>query len=268
MSLISWIKEYYPVPVNKGLKADAIEQALLKWTGLRKERLEAHGLEQSDQDIRETCEMPECLSISNSTCSLCFHYAGCHSCPLARVRGGTPCMNVKDSEIRSPYALWRYDGNPESMIAWLIACNTKEDKMSRIIYGSPEFWSHVDDAINWVTVDDTGALCGYMNEPKWDNGWNSPISYYSDLFQFYTMPKWEDSKIRRPVVWVAPDENTPVDTPVWVRDEGSTVWHKRYWAGQGEGRCWDMGATSWSADEPDDTTKWSEVVIAQGDLSP
>jgi hypothetical protein len=177
-------------------------------------------------------------------------------------------MDVKDSESSSPYALWRYHGNPEAMIAWLIATETKkEETKMRVIYGSPEFWNLVDSSINWVATDKDGGIFGFEDEPARCIGcWYTEgmiLNSSSSLFGFDEMPGWEKSRIRRPVKWITPDETTPVDTKVWARNHGDD-WHQRHWAGNG--KCWYAGETSWTSDVA--ASSWDEVVIAQGDLEP
>jgi hypothetical protein len=75
-----------------------------------------------------------------------------------------------------------------------------------------------------------------------------------------TIPtNWEHSLIERPYQWRVPDEHTPVDTPVFVRD--SVRWYRRLFAQQG--RAFADGGTSWSSSGI--TTSWKQIVLADPD---
>ena len=52
-----------------------------------------------------------------------------------------------------------------------------------------------------------------------------------------------------------------IDTKVLVKNDGDEKWNKRFFAGwttDGRIKCWYGGATSWSADDENDYSTWSE----------
>jgi hypothetical protein len=65
----------------------------------------------------------------------------------------------------------------------------------------------------------------------------------------------------KPVVWhwPTPDENTPVDTKVWVKDQSKQGWLKRHFADDLY-MAWNVGCTCFTTTtEPD---RWNYMVLA------
>lgn len=136
MSIETWKEEFYP---HRADSAEAHEQAvdhsLQKWTGLRPENLERHGLVQFGSDlfdVQDSDRLHYRFIIDSETCALCSVYLEkgarikCKTCPLYKARGGVQCDDPRGDESCSPY---RYGvqmaaPNPEPMIVWLL--KTKE----------------------------------------------------------------------------------------------------------------------------------------------
>lgn len=93
---------------------------------------------------------------------------------------------------------------------------------------------------SWCAFCNEDGNCCERNKTKWLN-------------EEYVEPKVDWSKV-------------PVDTPVLVSQNGST-WFKRYFAGFDKGvvSAWNQGATSWSSDFDDDTTKWTYAKLAESE---
>lgn len=93
---------------------------------------------------------------------------------------------------------------------------------------------------SWCAFCNEDENCCERNKTKWLN-------------EEYVEPKVDWSKV-------------PVDTPVLVSQNGST-WFKRYFAGFDKGvvSAWNQGATSWSSDFDDDTTKWTYAKLAESE---
>lgn len=73
--------------------------------------------------------------------------------------------------------------------------------------------------------------------------------------------KWSESEyIEPPVDW----SKVPVDTPILVRDEDEEKFKKRYFAKYANEKvyAWNMGTTSWTADENCVTT-WNCAKLAE-----
>ena len=73
--------------------------------------------------------------------------------------------------------------------------------------------------------------------------------------------KWSESEyIEPPVDW----SKVPVDTPILVRDEDEEKFKKRHFAKYANEKvyAWNMGATSWTADENCVTT-WNCAKLAE-----
>jgi hypothetical protein len=56
-----------------------------------------------------------------------------------------------------------------------------------------------------------------------------------------------------------------VDTPIFVKMSKDGVWRKRYFAyfRNGKVNTWPCGATSWSADRPNDTMSWEYAKLTK-----
>lgn len=132
MSAESWLKEFYPESAKAVVNAGAsdlvlVKHALRKWRGLRFEMLKKHGLLLINRDIYVDPDYdPDydmvVLTIDGDSCSLCCrHYDGmdCLHCPLAIARNGVTCDNAYADEMKSPYAIFSRNEDPEPMIKWL-----------------------------------------------------------------------------------------------------------------------------------------------------
>ncbi|MFA5056534.1 MAG: hypothetical protein WC485_00335 [Opitutaceae bacterium] len=70
------------------------------------------------------------------------------------------------------------------------------------------------------------------------------MSFY--LFDIIDLPPadhWRESLIERPYDWREPDESTPIDAKVWVRQ--GIEWTRRHYAGIG--KFYTSGYTSWTS---------------------
>jgi hypothetical protein len=136
MSLLTWKRQFAPmmsgVHERNWTDADAIEWSLAKWIGLRKQNLQLHGLDYWKESwIAETEDGDDDVRIDADTCPLCVKYLDkyeehpkrCFSCPLQKILG-KPC----DEDEESPYDAWEEKGDPEPMIAVLMAAHEKEQK--------------------------------------------------------------------------------------------------------------------------------------------
>lgn len=134
MSLVSWKKEFYPVPAKEVSKRDAAAHSLQKWLGLREASLQKHGAALCSADDYWSSrnvivdESGDRLYVNCASCALCVWFLGknavtsseaCSRCPLSKVRGGIPCDKARDDEEQSPYFRLCDDGDPEPMIRWL-----------------------------------------------------------------------------------------------------------------------------------------------------
>lgn len=121
MSLSTWKKEFYPTEAKNVKEADAVEQSLRKWIGLRRKNLAKHGV-RHDMDITYLIgDGNYNMVIDGDSCALCQHYLSlnfkpCSDCPLYAALGGS-C----DYDRSAPYDIWRNTSNPEPMIAALQA---------------------------------------------------------------------------------------------------------------------------------------------------
>ena len=90
MSIKTWIKEFYPIPVTKVSKKHALKHSLKKWEGLLKKNLKKHQVYmvhiQGFQLIDNKNKNPSDFS-KDDTCALCWHfyqYVNCGCCPIAK----------------------------------------------------------------------------------------------------------------------------------------------------------------------------------------
>lgn len=122
MSIVSWKKEYYPVPAEESDISAAIEHSLRKWKGLRPEALKEHqvtcesGLLRSCDFATTSHQTRPYFPIDAESCSLCVHYycdgtTTCGYCPLYATLGDR-C----DEESTSPYMVFLKTRDPEPMI--------------------------------------------------------------------------------------------------------------------------------------------------------
>jgi hypothetical protein len=123
MSLDSWKEEFYPIEADKVSKKNSIEHSILKWTGLRKENLDKHGIVAIMGGYIEELEIRNGLDIDSDSCALCCHYLSdeCKRCPITKSRG-IKCDSLKDdgTETASPYGHWLWSMDPEPMIQTLL----------------------------------------------------------------------------------------------------------------------------------------------------
>ena len=74
--------------------------------------------------------------------------------------------------------------------------------------------------------------------------------------------KWSEQEyVEPPVDW----SKVPVDTKVYVRDSDSEPWKPRHFARFEDGKilAWTYGATSFSADDLNDVSKWNQGKLAE-----
>ncbi len=121
MSLQSWKEEFYPIAAREAATDDAtaLAHSLQKWTGLRPENLQKHGMQQAGYSITDGMEG---LCIDGNSCALCrFHDPdslgepeGCKDCPLYQVWGCS--CDPYGEETYGPYRQFILLGDPEPMI--------------------------------------------------------------------------------------------------------------------------------------------------------
>lgn len=74
--------------------------------------------------------------------------------------------------------------------------------------------------------------------------------------------KWSEQEYVEPAVdW----SKVAVDTKIFVRDCDSEPWNPRYFARFEDGKilAWNYGATSFSADDLNDVSKWNQGKLAE-----
>lgn len=133
MGIASWKKEFYKGRVRDAAKddLDAINHSLLKWTGLLPENLERHGVVRGERSIQgdDGRGNIKWFYINDETCALCHqvhvvdYHSGCGDC-LYHQWYTESC----DANARSPYEVWRLQGNPVPMIK---ALENVRDKVER-----------------------------------------------------------------------------------------------------------------------------------------
>lgn len=143
MSMQTWKDEYYPVPaaeLRDGTLDEMLAHSLLKWEGLKRENLMAHGLNRLDGFYLYGPQNRTKFTINSTTCALC-HGCTCRSlqqhindegeyvtdienhvprflCPLEVVRG-VPCDYLAEGEVRTPYHAGAVHGDVEPMLQLL-----------------------------------------------------------------------------------------------------------------------------------------------------
>lgn len=120
MSIETWEKEFAP-PFDADTMSDRemLEWCIRKWTGLRLENCDKHGVEKDMLELTEP-DTAESYPVTIETCPLCRRYTSgyddstCMQCPLVAVSG--ECCDVDPG---GPYLAWSQKGDPEPMIALL-----------------------------------------------------------------------------------------------------------------------------------------------------
>lgn len=129
MSLESWKEEFYPVEASKCSREEALNHSLLKWSGLKKENLDKHGLTFLMGDILYgDLRTGQLFQIDASTCALCYHHRCenedeelCATCPLSIARGGASCDRFLPDEHRTPFGRWCGKADPIPMLEVMAA---------------------------------------------------------------------------------------------------------------------------------------------------
>ena len=106
MSLTTWKAEFYPVSASKCKKADALDHAILKWSGATKAAMKRHGLTKIDRYVVDN--QGRGFPFIRLTCTLCRQ--GCYDCVIERTTG----MSCFDA-----YECWCQTGDPKPMLALL-----------------------------------------------------------------------------------------------------------------------------------------------------
>ena len=114
-----WLNKYYPIPAKECLEADALDNSILKWSGLYPSILKRYGIVRKYDDLF-TMIFDECLlRIDDQTCALCKFYfktSSCIECPLSIARGNVSCDVITTKETYSPYETWSWIGDPKPML--------------------------------------------------------------------------------------------------------------------------------------------------------
>ena len=107
-----------------------------------------------------------------------------------------------------------------------------------------------------ITVDKKGRLSDCFaincNDCAWSSCDQCRKKFRAWLEQEYVEP---------PVDW----SNVAVDTKVYVRNSDSEPWRPRYFARFEDGKIltWTYGATSFTADDLNDVSKWNQGKLAE-----
>jgi hypothetical protein len=107
---------------------------------------------------------------------------------------------------------------------------------------------------NDIVEADQHTIVEYYPTGKW--------RYLNAYLDGYTSASLTDPRIPAKPAWTYPrvDADTPIDAPVWARDDRRIVWVPRHYAKTGE--TWSDGATSHSTR---DTSPWTMIVLADPD---
>ena len=112
MSIKTWKAEFYPVSASKCKKVDALDHAILKWSGTTKAAMKRHGLTIIDKYVVD--EQGRGFPFTVPTCALCRHSstAGlvCCDCVIEQTTG----MSCFEAYLR-----WCQTGDPKPMLALL-----------------------------------------------------------------------------------------------------------------------------------------------------
>ena len=125
-----WLQDFYPVEARDTEKKDAIMHSLIKWIGLRPKTLAKYSLTTYNGDVYIPMDKDNeeilILSVSSTTCSLCFHYFSsnakhaCSTCPLF-ITLGRACdtYDTDCDQDTPPFQAFYHFSNPEPMIRLL-----------------------------------------------------------------------------------------------------------------------------------------------------
>ena len=122
MSLATWKRDHYPIPVSRVSKKGALPHALRKFRGLTPAKLKCHGLTRTSFWIVGKGGV---FFVDSETCALCRFWIDsgrlgcCAECPLAIVRGGVRCDLEMPGEELAPWNAFEEIGDPRPMISWL-----------------------------------------------------------------------------------------------------------------------------------------------------
>lgn len=117
MPIETWKAEFEPTGAHTPgfTVVDAIEHSLRRWTGLRHENLEKHGLRRYHAKSITGVVGPKgqltLLHFGRNDCALCVKFLNddCEGCPLEEI--GKGCLSLK-----SPYRIAKITGNEEPML--------------------------------------------------------------------------------------------------------------------------------------------------------
>ena len=109
-----------------------------------------------------------------------------------------------------------------------------------------------------ITVDKKGRLSDCFAINCKDCAWSS-CDQCRKKFRAWL----EQEYVEPPVDW----SKVPVDTKIYVRDFGGELWMPRHFARFEDGKIltWSYGATSFSADDLNDVSKWNQGKLAEED---
>ena len=111
-----------------------------------------------------------------------------------------------------------------------------------------------------VAVDKKGNVCR-CNYIKCNNCIFAKTKS-DDCYCEKKIKEWSEQEyVEPPVDW----SNVPVDTKLYVRDFCGESWRPRYFARFEDGKIltWTYGATSFSADNLNDVSKWNQGKLAE-----
>lgn len=116
MSVKTWIEEFYPVKASAGMTdKEALEHAILKFEGAKKENLKKHNVFLDDAEMYEK-DTNDIFYFTSDECSLCLKYINeeCRGCPLYENNQYNRCGNLS-----SPYTEFCDTNNSNSMLETL-----------------------------------------------------------------------------------------------------------------------------------------------------
>jgi hypothetical protein len=139
MSIVTWRKEFCPIPAKKMVDADlqqAIEHSLTKWEGLREPNLAKHGLRRSKYSSWAVIDDNTGIShtvASARQCALCakFLAAKCAGCPLNK-HGSN--RSLQSEGCNSVYNQWTCKSDPEPMIQALEKALARTKRQAPLIH--------------------------------------------------------------------------------------------------------------------------------------
>lgn len=100
MSYETWKAVHYPVSASDpslDTESKRLVHSLIKWRGLRDDKLDAHGLVRNGYMLKTKDGERYVADINSESCALCVAYT-CDECPISRSRGDVACDERTEGE--------------------------------------------------------------------------------------------------------------------------------------------------------------------------